>query len=120
MLMKFLKAVPILYSRDVEISVTYFCECLKFENKWEWDHPPTFAGVYRDEVEVFFCKEGQGGPGTWLSLVVDDVDEYYDLVKDSGAKILIGPETKEWNMREMLIECPDGHIVRIGHNTNCD
>ena len=62
----------------------------------------------------------QGLPATWLSLVVDNVDEYYDLIKDTDAKILSKPNTKEWNMREMLVACPDGHIIRIGHNINCD
>ena len=85
-----------------------FIEQLKFENKWEWADPPTFAGVYRDNVEIFFSTEEQGPPITWLSLVVDNVDEYFGLIKDSGAKILSKPENKEWNMREMLVECPDG------------
>ena len=118
--MKFDKAIPVLYSKDVSKSLEYFVEQLKFENKWEWESPPTFGGVVRDNVEIFFCKEDQGHPATWLCLVVDNVDEYYQLIKDSGAKILSAPDTKEWNMREMLVECPDGHIIRFGHNTDCD
>lgn len=118
--MKFKKAVPILWATDVPKSIAYFTGQLKFENKWEWDNPATFGGVYRDEVEIFFCKTDQGNPGTWLSLMVDNVDDYYELIKDSGAKVISGPDTKEWNMREMLVECPDGHTIRFGHNTDCD
>ena len=118
--MKFLKSTPILYSADVSKSIAYFTEQLKFENKWEWDTPPTFGGVYRDDVEIFFCKTDQGQPGTWLALLVDNVDEYYELIKDSGANIISKPDSKEWNMREMLVECPDEHIIRFGHNTACD
>ena len=119
-MLKFKKAVPILYSTSVSNCIAYFIEQLKFEHKWEWDSPPTFGGVYRDDVEIFFCKTDQGNPGTWLSIMVNNVDDYYDLIKSSGAKILSKPDTKPWNMREMLIECPDGHIIRFGHNTNCD
>ncbi|MBB6327528.1 hypothetical protein FHS59_003171 [Algoriphagus iocasae] len=118
--MKFDNAVPILYAKDVSKSIEYFIKQLKFENKWEWEDPPTFGGVYRDNVEIFFCKEDQGHPGTWLSIVLDDVDEYYELIKDSSAKILSKPESMEWNMREMLVECPDGHIIRFSHNTSID
>jgi len=124
--MKFDKAVPILYSTDVKASVRYFIDCLKFEHHWMWredpcsDESPSFAGIHRDDVEIFFCKDNQGGPGTWLSLMVTNVDDYYELIKDSGAKITSPPETKSWNMREMLVECPDGHMIRIGHNTSCD
>lgn len=118
--MQFEKAIPILYCHDITKSMAYFTEQLKFEQKWEWDNPPTFGGVFRDQVEIFFCQAGQGQPATWLCLVVDNVDEYYDLIKESGAKILAKPDSKEWNMREMLVECPDGHILRIGHNTSGD
>lgn len=118
--MKILKAIPILYAEDVSKSIAYFTEKLKFDNKWEWDTPPSFGGVHRDDVEIFFCKTDQGNPGTWLSVVVDNVDDYYELIKNDGAKILSRPDSKEWNMREMLVECPDGHIIRFGHNTDCD
>lgn len=91
--MKFDKAIPILYSTDVSKSIAYFTEQLKFENKWEWDNPPTFGGVYRDNVEIFFSKQDQGNPSAWLSLVVDNVDEYYELIKDGGAKILSKPDS---------------------------
>jgi Glyoxalase/Bleomycin resistance protein/Dioxygenase superfamily len=118
--MKFKKAIPILYATDVSESIAYFTEQLKFENKWEWDEPATFGGVSKEDVEIFFCKNDQGNPSTWLCIAVDNVDEYYELIKDSEVKILSKPDTKEWNMREMLVECPDGHIIRFGHNTDCD
>lgn len=118
--MKFDKAIPILYSRDISASIRYFVEQLKFDKSWEWDNPPNFGGVVRDDVEFFFCKDNQGNPSTWLSIVVDDVDEYYACIKDSGANILSIPETQAWSMREMLVACPDGHIIRFGHNTACD
>jgi predicted enzyme related to lactoylglutathione lyase len=118
--MKFDKAIPILYSTDVSKSIAYFMEQLKFENKWEWDSPPTFGSAYRETVEIFFTKTDEPIPVIWLSIVVDNVDEYYESIKDTGAKILSPPDTKEWGMREMLVECPDGHMIRIGHNTACD
>lgn len=118
--MKPIKAVPILFSSDVRKSMTYFTEKLKFETQWEWDDPPTFGGVTLGDIEFFFCKDDQGQPGTWVSIVLDDVDAYYEMIRNTGAEILSPPDTKEWNMREMLVRCPDDHILRIGHNTDCD
>ena len=51
--MKFDKAIPILYSTDVSKSIAYFIDQLKFENKWEWGSPPTFGGVYRDNLKIY-------------------------------------------------------------------
>lgn len=112
--MIFKHAVPILYSSDIVRSVTYYTEVLGFESKWEWDNPPTFGGVSKNSVEIFFCLQGQGSPGTWLSVMIDDVDEFYEFAKGKGAKILCAPETMDWGIREMLVEDPDGHRIRFG------
>lgn len=113
--MKFEKAVTILYSGDIIRSLDYYLDKLGFDQKWEWDSPPTFGGVSKDCVEIFFCKKGQGNPGTWLAINVDNVDEYYESIRNNGAKIISMPQDMEWNMREMLVEDPDGHIIRFGH-----
>lgn len=118
--MKFDKAIPVLHTRDIPEILAYFIEQLKFENKWEWGAPPTFAGVQRDNVEIFFSLDDKEQPPGLFYLVVDNVDEYYEQVKNSGAKILSEPGTKTWNMREMIVECPGGHTIFFGHNTACD
>ena len=116
--MKFNHVTPILFSSSVVRSIQYYTEVLGFENKWYWGHPPTFGGVSKNGVEIFFCKEGQGQPGTWLSVFVENVDELYEQIKTRGAKIICAPETMEWNIREMLVEDPDGHRIRFGHGAH--
>ena len=110
-----IKLYPYFIQRDVAASLTYYTEVLEFESKWGREKPPTFGGVSIDGVEVFFCEKGQGSPGTWLSVFVDNADEYYERIKAKGAKILCPPEDMEWNVREMLVEDPDGHKIRFGH-----
>jgi uncharacterized glyoxalase superfamily protein PhnB len=48
------------------------------------------------------------------------VDEYYEIINNRGAKIKRGPVSQEWNMREMYVEDPDGHILRFGHRIECE
>ena len=117
--MIFRHSVPILYSSDVRRSIQYYTEVLGFKNKWEWNDPPGFGGVSKDSVDVFFCKDGQGSPGTWIAIMVNDVDELYETIKAKGGKVLAEPEDKEWGLREMLVQDPDGHIIRFGqHKTS--
>jgi uncharacterized glyoxalase superfamily protein PhnB len=118
--MKIESVIPILYSDDVSRSIKYYTEVLGFAEQWTWDDPPTFGGVVDGDSTIFFCKGDQGHKGTWLALNVDNVDEYYQAVKTKGAMILSEPDTKPWSMREMLVKDPDGHFLRIGHNTSCD
>lgn len=114
--MVFHHSVPILYSSDVQKSIDYYTEVLGFDNKWTWDDPPTFGGVSKDRIELFFCKQGQGNPGTWIVIMVDDVDELYEQIKLKGAKIVSPPKSMEWNLREMLVEDPDQHVIRFGQS----
>lgn len=118
--MKFEKSNPILYSKDVVKSLAYYTDVLGFEDSWKWGEPTDFGGISKDGVEIFFCLNGQGSPGTWLAIIVEDVDAYYNIIKDKGAKILSAPESMEWNMREMLVEDPDGHKIRFSQRINCD
>lgn len=114
--MNFHTTVPILYSNDVLKSLEYYTEVLGFDCKWDWGQPPTFGGVSKDGVQIFFCEKEQGNPGTWLSIMMDDVDEYYEKIKAKGAIILSPPESMSWGIREMLVQDHDGHCIRFGHN----
>lgn len=118
--MKFESLIPILYSADLTRSFSYYTEQLGFEKKWDWGTPPDFGCVGKDNVEIFFCLKDQGNPGSWLCVNLDNVDEYYDLIKTKGAIILSPPGDKEWLMREMLVQDPDGNIIRFGHSIDCD
>lgn len=118
--MKFEKSNPILFSSDVKRSLQFYTDVLGFDDSWEWGDPVDFGGIVKDNVEIFFCLRDQGSPGTWIAIILDNVDEYYEQIKDKGAKIISPPTSHEWNMREMLVEDPDGHVIRFGHRIECD
>lgn len=113
--MKVTGLAPILYASDFARSMTYFMDTLGFRKLWDWGTPPTFGAVARDQVELFLCLQSQGQPGTWLSVFVDDVDELHDEIAARGAVIKRPPTDESWGMREMQVECPDGHVLRFGH-----
>jgi hypothetical protein len=72
---------PILYVRDFKEAMNYYTEKLLFDRLWEWGEPPDFGAVRLGNVEIFFCLGGQGHPGTWLSIFMEDVDDYIQELK---------------------------------------
>src|SRR5580765_8912649 len=106
---------PILYVRDFKEAMDYYTGKLLFEKLWDWGTPPTFGAVRLGRVEIFFCLQGQGKPGTWLSIFVDDVDSYHAQIKESGADIIHGPVNEPWGMREIHVRDPNQHVIRFGH-----
>ncbi len=105
------RVTPILSVRDLDASIAYYMEKLGFTSCWRWDE--TFGGVRRDTIEIFFCRDCQGSPGTWMSVWVDDVDALYREFLGRGADIRQPPTNFAWGVREMSVCDPDGHRLRI-------
>jgi predicted enzyme related to lactoylglutathione lyase len=106
--------IPILNVKDFAASMDYYVNMLGFSKKWDWGTPPTFGCVTRGKVQIFFCQDGQGRPGMWMSIFMDDVDALFEEYKTSGAIIRQPPTNMPWGTREMNIEDLDGHRFRMG------
>jgi catechol 2,3-dioxygenase-like lactoylglutathione lyase family enzyme len=107
--------VPILYVKDFDETIRYYTEKLLFLKIWDWGNPPEFGAVRLGKIEIFFCLRGQGCPGTWLSIFVDDVDDYYEQIRRRGAQVIWGPVDEPWGMREIHVRDPNQHVIRFGH-----
>jgi predicted enzyme related to lactoylglutathione lyase len=106
---------PILYVRDFNEAMAYYTEKLLFERLWDWGDPPDFGAVRLGKVEIFFCQGGQGSPGTWLSIFLEDVDSYYERIKQLGAEVIQEPRNMPWGIREIHVRDPNQHVLRFGH-----
>lgn len=130
--MNFEALTPILNVSDIKATFTWF-ELLGWKIGFEWGNPVGFGSVCSGECEIFLCQDGQGGrgkgtqsqtfsntetgsadQGVWLSVWVDDVDEVHQHCIHSGIEITLPPTNMPWNVREMHIRHPDGHVFRIG------
>lgn len=111
---RFQAATPILNVRNVPASIAYYIDKLGFQLEWDYGSPPTFASVERDAVRIFLCEGGQGAPGTWISIFVQDVDALYQDYQRSGAIIRQAPANFPWGVREMNVQDLDGHRLRMG------
>jgi uncharacterized glyoxalase superfamily protein PhnB len=116
---------PILNVKNVAASLGYYCTKLGFEKDFSWPFSgdtggetlPTFAQVSRGHFSVMLAQEEQGGPGMWIYLdlaSLEDLAALHQEYRASAVKMIEPPTDKPWEMREMLIEDVDGHILRIG------
>lgn len=106
---------PILYVQDFKEAMDYYTRKLLFSRLWDWGDPPSFGAVGLGRIEIFFCLREQGCPGTWLSIFVDDVDDYYERIKRLGADVIYGPKDEPWGVREIHVKDPNQHVIRFGH-----
>jgi catechol 2,3-dioxygenase-like lactoylglutathione lyase family enzyme len=125
---------PILNVSDIQASFAWF-EKLGWKKGWEWGDPPGFGGVCSGECEIFLCQGAQGGrgrspiketfgeggdqtadKGCWISLWVDDVDAIHEQCLANGIEVAFPPTDMPWNVREMHVRHPDGHVFRVGQH----
>lgn len=104
---------PILYVRDFSESMAYYTEKLLFRRLWDWGKPPTFGAVALGRIEIFFCEGGQGQPGTWLSIFMDNVDGYIERISQLGAEVIRPPQNEPWGCREAHVRDPNQHVLRF-------
>ena len=95
-------------------SMDYYVNKLGFGKKWDWGTPPTFGCVTRATVEIFLCEGAQGQAGMWMPIFIDDVDALHEEYRRSGAIVRPEPTNMPWGTREMNVEDPDGHRLRMG------
>jgi catechol 2,3-dioxygenase-like lactoylglutathione lyase family enzyme len=122
---------PILNVSDIQQSFAWFAK-FGWKKAWDWGSPPTFGAVCSGKYEIFLCQGAQGGrgkspvkmtfgpegdetgdKGVWMSLWVDDVDAVHQHCLEQGLDIAWPPTNMPWNVREMHIRHPDGHVFRV-------
>ena len=129
---------PILNVADLQASFAWL-EKLGWEKSWDWGDPPTFGSVCSGGHEIFLCQGGQGGSGrgpaamtfgptgdqvgdkgVWMSLWVEDVDAVHRECVARGVEITFPPTDMSWNVREMHVRHPDGHVFRVSQGLEED
>lgn len=132
------RIVPILNVSNIQESFAWF-EKLGWQKGWDWGDPPTFGGVRSGAVEIFLCLNGQGGrgrgsvaktfgdngeesqdKGAWMMIDVADVDALHRRCIEQGLEVTWPPTDMPWNVREMHVRHPDGHVFRFGQGLGED
>ncbi len=132
------RLTPILNVSNIQESFAWF-EKLGWKKGWDWGDPPTFGGVFSLHSEIFLCEGGQGGrgkgtakttfgrednessdKGVWMSIWVDDVDSIHRHCLKQGLEVTWPPTDMPWNVREMHVRHPDGHVFRISQGIGED
>ena len=62
-----------------------------------------------------FQQDGdeEGDKGVWMSVWVEDVDEMHKHCVAAGLEVTFPPTDMPWNVREMHLRHPDGHVFRV-------
>ena len=123
---------PILNVSDIASTFAWF-EKWGWKKLWDWGTPPTFGAVGSGkQTRIFLCQGAQGGRGRGASITTFSGREMKRATRESGCRSgwttwtkctstaspsgwrsQFPPTDIPWNVREMHLRHPDGHLFRI-------
>jgi predicted enzyme related to lactoylglutathione lyase len=111
-----------LVATDVEAIAQFYCELVGFKRHFESDWyiilvpekgPMIELGIISSSSQVTPKQSVGGTGGSYLTLVVDDVDAAHQRAISLGAEIIEPPTALEYGQTRMLVRDPDGMIVDV-------
>ncbi|MBI4547835.1 MAG: VOC family protein [Ignavibacteriae bacterium] len=123
----FNRPFPMLYVKDIEHSVKFYCDNFNFVLSYLWPQQGSleYAFLRLSEYGIGIATRGatksllgkplprQGTPQFELCLFVDDTDEASEHLRSKGVKRLVLPMDKPWGERLAYFEDPNGNPIQI-------
>ena len=127
----FYGVLPVFLVDDVARTCEYYRDVLGFEVDFIYGTPPSYASVSRDDAIFNFSLSQPPGrrngvasiaPGNGVDayVVVSDIDDVYEELRQNEAKISSGPETLDYGMREFQIEDMNGYRIAIAEEVESE
>ena len=110
---------------NVVRAAEHYRDALGFTIADYFGDPPVFAIVSRDGVEIHLGKRDTGnivpnrtvrGDGLDSYIWVEDLDALAHELQARGARILEGPVTRSYGMRELIVEDDNGYRLAFGES----
>ena len=125
----FFGILPVFLVDDVVQTVEYYRDVMGFEVDFLYGTPPTYASVSRDDAIInFTLSDPPGrrnsvrtaglGNGVDAYMVVSDVDEVYEELREHGANVVVPIASQEYGMREFHIEDLNNYRIAIAEETD--
>jgi predicted lactoylglutathione lyase len=120
-------AVPEVPVNDIDEAAEYYRSKLGFSLDWGGEDGG-IAGISKGHCRMFLTSPsfrqhyGNSGPVLiWLNLNSrQEVDELYEVWKNSEAKLVSAPEDKPWKLREFTAIDLDGNLFRVFYDFSRD
>lgn len=82
---------------------------------WEGHHLflGELASFHDHEVDSVDLGDPPAFPAAYLRIMVPDVDRYWTIARDAGARVLVPIATRYYGIRDFIVSDPDGFGVRF-------
>jgi len=112
--------ITFLYYNDLERATRFYEEIIGLKLVIDQGWAKIFKVSENAHIGLVDGKRGYHRPNpikpVMITLIVPDVDSWYQYLKEKNIKTLTEPrDSKELNIRTLLLEDPEGYVIEIEH-----
>lgn len=113
-------AKPVLFVADVDVSATFYRDCLGFEIDFLHGHPPFYGSVSREGAtlhlkfvhETVFAAGAVQREGLIMAFIdAPNVKLLYSEFQDAGAEMVQKLTKQAWGGTDFIVRDPDGNSI---------
>ena len=108
------RLIPVFYVANVDAAERYYIEMLQFTRAFRYG---SYVGLRIGSCELHITDPGEPRqvPGTGSAyLICGEVDEYFDVLENVGARLKNRPESRPYGMRDFAVFDLDGNQLTFG------
>ena len=120
---KFLKPLPHLPVKNLQLTLEYYRDKLGFTDEWTFGE--TDGGIRRDDLRLLFAEDKEftndmNNKNHRLPLIwfVDNIDEIYEEFKQRTIELRDELRTHAYGLREFAFIDINGYYIRVAEGTN--
>lgn len=117
----FYGSAPVLFVKDLSVSLDYYCDVLGFARPKLWGDPPNFAMPRRENMILMLSQSDDPAMVQPKKIIwdvyfwVQDAQKLFAEFSNKGARVFREPEYQEgYGNMEFIIEDPDGYMLAFG------
>ena len=114
----FSHAATVFPVKNIEESISFYTNKLKFELTFEWGQPTSYAVLKSGSVQIHLSqrmdRHKPSKEHCALYIFVNDVEAIYHQCVSNQIKIKNVPGQRDYDMTDFDIIDPDGYIITFG------
>lgn len=114
----FSHAATIFPVKDIQRSIDFYTQQLKFDLTFTWEDPITYAVLKKGGVSIHLTKRADdlypSKKHTALYIFVHNLQEVYEQCLKEQVPILNPLGARDYQMKDFDIQDPEGYIITFG------
>ena len=104
--------IPVIPVRNLQKSLAFYTEILRFQRDWGGDESDTTCSVSRDTHCIMLTQREEIETPAWIWVGLED-DSLFEEYRSKGVKVSQEPQNHPWAY-EMKFEDLDGNVLWLG------